>query len=86
MKIEIEVDYNGKVYKQPNCRLKLDCNGFVSTLIINDRGSWELVKGEVKNFNISGVGVTLCGCIEYEGTAEDGTCFYCRKTLRDKYE
>lgn len=29
--------------------------------------------------------VSKCRCIEYEGTAEDGTCYYCRKELRTSY-
>ena len=45
--IKFEVEYNNKVYKQPNCRLKISEVGGVSILIKNDLNKWELVKGKL---------------------------------------
>lgn len=43
-------------------------------------------KTELLNlFSVSNNEVELCRCLDYEGTAEDGTCYYCRKKLRDDY-
>lgn len=36
-------------------------------------------------FSVSNSEAELCMCLDYEGTAEDGTCYYCRKKLRDDY-
>lgn len=46
--IIFEVNYNNVVYKLPNCRLKIDENGGVTTLI-KYNGKWICVKGKVKN-------------------------------------
>lgn len=37
------------------------------------------------SFAIPVVVGTLCQCTEWEGTAEDGTCYECRKPHRDNY-
>ncbi len=52
MKAEIQVYYNNRIYKQPKCRLKIDDKGGISTLIVNDQGKWEAVKGQVYKFKI----------------------------------
>ncbi len=48
MKINVVIKYNGEYYKQPNCRVKIDQNGGITTLV-NIDGKFQLVKGEIVN-------------------------------------
>ena len=48
MKIELVIKYNGEYYRQPNCRLKIDANGGITTLVKIDE-VFQPVKGEIVN-------------------------------------
>ena len=48
LKIEITTR-DGKIYKQPNCLIKTDSNGYIMCLVREDENdSWRTIKGEVK--------------------------------------
>lgn len=49
MKIELVVEYEGLLYHQPDCRLKVASDGGVQILIKKD-GKFQYVKGEIVKF------------------------------------
>lgn len=48
-KARIVVEYNGMLFKQPNCRVKIDENGGIACLV-RFVGKWQPVKGRLIEF------------------------------------
>ena len=51
-RLKFRVIYNGIVYEMPRCRLKISCDGGVTSLIKNDDDKWIAVKGNVEILNV----------------------------------
>ena len=45
--LELEIEFNGKRYKQPECRIKTTPEGCLMLLIKNEEGKWQGVKGKL---------------------------------------
>jgi hypothetical protein len=66
---------------------KIGHEGGIAKVIFDDEFE-EIVEEIVKLFSLASINnseAELCRCLDYEGTAEDGTCYYCREKLRDDY-
>lgn len=51
MKASFKVQYDGVMFQQPECRLKIDENGGI-TCLVRMLGVWQPVKGELIDFKI----------------------------------